>query len=424
MDINDELAALEASSQTALADPGVITAPAAPVPSGPVVEVSIAGDNPLQSSTIELELNPFQPLVPTAPAAAPAEPIAPAAPVPPAPAEPTPPVEPAPAAPAPKIPETPERRVYLHENMPMATKMAISVMANNPDLSPEEAVAVVNQRLGIQSTLAPQAAPASPAQPAAQEVTSLDVNARLDAIEIELANVDHVLDPEGHKALTAEFNKLTRQLPALIFKEQNDAQQFEIQRVQDSQITIDQSMNAARALYPDLALPDSPMTQAFQREYAALVESSHPLAAMPNCEEVLAYQVAAQLGILPSTHQKNQTPSPAPVAAMPSPAPAVSPAAPTPAAAPVASPQPGTMPAVGMLPVSGSQATSADRVTHAAPVDPQAALQASYQQATAAGDFAEMERLSGLMAMPANVQAPQGYGLPPAFAISISGNAA
>jgi hypothetical protein len=422
MDINDEFAALEATSLAALA-----TAPAAapsslqqdPVP-GTVAEVTVDLNNPLGNA----------PQLPTPPAAptpvAPAAPVPAPAPAPPAPAQPplnageaSPQPPQTTANPPPVVPEEIERRYYMRGLSP-EQQLAVAIMANNRDLSPVEAAQIAQQRLGQPAQLPPVAAPApvapaaEPAAPAQPQITYDTVNTRLDAITSELQALDPVLDSERWKELTLEERSLNRQLPVLLLQENARASQD----AATAQVAIDQQIEASKAIaydrFPDLKNPSSPLAQAYNAAFAHLVETDHPLTAAPNFEEVLAYQVAGDLGILPRTTLA----APAAVASPPAAAPApgtASPQAPAPAS-------PGHTPLTAMPAMSGTASTSADRVTTAPAPNPMDSLNAEYNQAVQAGDFSAMERLSGLMVTSA--QPPAQSGMAPAFSISISGAAA
>lgn len=428
MDINDEFAALEASSLAALA-----TAPAAapsslqqdPVP-GTVAEVTVDLNNPLGNAPQLPTPAPAPaptpaPVAPAAPVAAPAPSAAPVSPATATPGEASPQPAPTTAQPPqePVVPEEIERRYYMRGLSP-EQQLAVAIMANNRDLSPLEAAQIAQQRLGQPAPLppapapAPVAPPSEPAAPAAPQITYDSVNTRLDAITTELQALDPVLDSERWKELTLEERSLTRQLPSLLLQENARASQD----AAAAQAAIDQQIEASRAIaydrFPDLKDPSSKLAQTYNAAFAHLVETDHPLTAAPNFEEVLAYQVAGDLGILPRTTLA----APAAVASPPAAAPApgtASPQAPAPAS-------PGHTPLTAMPAMSGTASTSADRVTTAPAPNPMDSLTAEYNQAVQAGDFSAMERLSGLMVTSA--QPPAQSGMAPAFSISISGAAA
>lgn len=407
MDPIAELAALEASSATA----STAVPPAAPVPGqfqadpppGGVVDVTVDLNNPIPQTQQAPVPAPQPAPIPAVPAQLFENPTPPPAPAPVQAPAPTPePPAPAPQPPAPNIPEDIERRYYMR-GLTEAQQLTVAIMANNRDLTPLEAAQLAQQRLGMGTAPAapPSLLPAEPAAPAAPVITAETVNAQLDTIESELQTLDPVLDSARWKELQLESTRLSRQLPSLLLHDQQQQQAALQQEALTADQTIAHYRAQAEALYPSLSDAASPVTQAYRAEYSRLVASDDPMSRLPNFEVLLATQVASSLGILPhSTH------APAPAAPAPAPAP---------------SPAPGPAPVVGMPAISGQQSTSADRVMHAPAANPAADLNAQYQQAVAADDFAAMERLSGLAAA-GTITPPSAQ--PGGYSISISGAAA
>lgn len=333
------------------------------------------------------------------------------------------------------VPENPAhlRRIYAHDGHADLDnkKLLMSLIDANPGISTAAILAAANAQFGIAAP-APAATthPAPTQEPGTrnQELPTFEsVNSRLDEIDAELENLDNVVDANKWQKLTLEHNRLTRQLPALQF------QQAQQQQTVDQQIdaVITETRNSVTAAYPQitpdvfaiiedsskpLSLITDPFAQAFAARFRQDQAADSPLLNAADYESLVAAAVAQQHGILPSHLASRQ---PAPVA----PAPGAS--APAPAAAPVQRPapqapqQPGLAPVAVMPAISGDRSTSADRVT-TQPVNPLANIQAEYQQATAAGDFEAIERLSGLMA--SGGQAPQAAYPGGILGISYSGS--
>ena len=414
-DLLAELAAMEQSSAAAMT-----TAPAAapvhmpePVP-GTTVNVTLALDGSLlsttESQTSTTDLQPYPEYVP---------PVAPAAPVPEVPTAPAPEV---PAAPVPNsepgtenreppvhIPDSTPRRVYTHAGMTPENKLLLGLIDANPGLGMDAILAAANTQLGRTTTQtpAPQAQPNSEPRTEHRELPSFDaVNTRLDEIGAQLETLDPVVDANEWKKLNLEHNKLTRQLPTL------QIQQAQQQLTEDQQTDafIAQTRSEVSQSYPQItpavfaiiedpqqplsAITD-PFAQAFAARYRQDQASGSPLLSAPDYESLVASSIAQQHGILPASRQ------PAPVATSPGAQ------APAPTAAPAQRPaqptmqQPGLAPVAAMPAISGTQHTSADRVT-TQPANPLANVQLEYQQAVAANDFEGMERLSGIMASGGN----------------------
>lgn len=422
-DIIDELAALERSSAEGITaapvhDPAVQIQPD-PTPGGTVESVIDLNGNPIRPAaapapvTINLDTNgqpiPQDPAAPPAPAA-PTVAQPPATPATPAPA----PTESAPAPAAPVVPEVIDRRYYT-KHLPEQTQMLMAVASANPGLSPSEVANIVNARLGLPTAPAAPAAPAdpAPAEPADKpaELTLQTAQERVNAIATEIAEIDPVLDSKRYAELTAEAMRLNSQIPVLAQQHQQQAAQQ-----QDSiEATIAANWAQATNSYPALADRASPLRQAYDQQMAAFEQSNHPLFSAPDAEILVAQMVAGRLGIAPAPIQS--APAAASVPGQQPTAPQ-HPAAPQPAAPAVQQQHaPGQAPVTVMPSVPGSVHSSADRVT-TVPADPNVALDAQYQQAVAAGDYAAMEAIDALRQTGGQRQ-PQM----PALQISVAGSA-
>lgn len=403
-DFLDELAALEASTASAMA-----TLPAAepvhmpePVP-GTTTNVTLGFDGqplpPTGPQTHDTSLQPYPDFTQPAPTPEPA---------------PAAPVNPVPEVSEVQIPDKTPRRVYTHPGMTDENKLLLGLIDANPGLSMDAIMAAANAQLGRTAPALPVSqSPAQPSPSLPSESPTFDtVTSRLDEIDAALENLDPVVDANEWKKLTLEHNKLNRQLPAL------QVQQVQQQLTADQQIdaVITETRNSVSTAYPQitpdvfeiiedpskpLSLIADPFAQAFAARYRQDQATDSPLLNVADYESIVAAAVAQQHGILPSHLAGRQ---PAPVA----PAPGAS--APAPAAAPVQRPaqqppqQPGLAPVAAMPAISGALHTSADRVT-TQPVNPLANVQLEYQQAVAAENYEAIERLSGLMA--SGGQAPQ-----------------
>lgn len=428
-DFLDELAQIEASTASAMA-----TLPSAepvhmpePVP-GTTTNVTLGLDGqplaPTGPQTHDTSLQPYPDFTQPAPAAP--EP-APAAPVNPEPGTEN-------REQSVQIPGKTPRRVYTHPGMTDENKLLLGLIDANPGLSMDAIMAAANAQLGRTTTQTPSAAPQPPAPtpstPVAAQPTFETVNSRLDEIATALETLDPVVDANEWKQLDLEHKRLTRQLPAL------QVQQVQQQQTVDQQIDalITETRNSVSTAYPQitpavfaiiedpskpLSLIADPFAQAFAARYRQDQAADSPLLNAADYESLVAAAVAQQHGILPAHLAGRQ---PAPVATSPGVT------APAPAAAPVQRPapqpqqQPGLAPVAAMPAISGALHTNADRVT-TQPVNPLANIQAEYQQATAAGDFEAIERLSGLMASGGQApQAPQAAYPGGILGISYSGS--
>lgn len=429
MDIDAELAGIENSSATEMT-----AAPVAPA-AGPQPQA-----DPVPGSVVELEVTNFtqpQPLPQPAPPAepapvaqpqpAPTEPTAPQAAAP-TPAQPTnPPAAPAPTEPQVVIPSDTPRRVYTHAGMSDDNKLLLGLINANPGLKLEAVVAAASAELGRPLNVPGVQQPAAPTAPAQQQPTQepakLTLGAaesRLDQIAAELESLDPVINAEDWKRLTLEQGNLSRKLPHLIATQQQQQQTA----AQTNDALIDQVRAEVAQSYPsiqpaifDAAFDTSNPLSSIQDPLALAVATrvrqdmatDSPMLDAPDYELLVTAACAQSLGILPQNRQ------------------AQPPAAPQQPAAPAA-PQPGQQaPAAGHQPLSvmpavpGSQHTSADRVT-IQPAAPQADLEAQYQQAVAAGDFAAMEAVTAKMAAGPQANQPPLPGQ--IVAISYSGRAA
>jgi hypothetical protein len=295
-------------------------------------------------------------------------------------------------------------------------KLILSLIDANPNLSLDAIVAAANAQLGkpVVQTQAPQPAPqpepgqqapVAPQQPTAPAVLTYQAaDARMEEIEVTLANLDPVINAEEWKALTIEQNKLARQMPRLAIEAQ---QQQQAVAAEDDQIIAATRAEVSQnypAITPqvfntifDHSKPLSAITDPFAQAVAVRMRqdlvTNSPLLHAPDYEALVVAAVAQQHGVMPTRRPQATSPQ----------------AAPTPTAAPAPQGQQpqtpaGQQPLQVMPAVPGTQHTSADRVT-TVPPNPQANLQVEYQQAVAANDFAAIERLSGLMAAGGNAPA-------------------
>jgi hypothetical protein len=405
MDPISELEALEASSLAGMTAVQPVEQTPALVPEAPP-----DGDVTLQVNSAD-QLQQIQQQQSAAPAApdAPQSPTAPAAPT----AAETPG---APAAPEVVVPTETPRRVYAHPGMTEDNKLLLKLIDANPGLSLEAITAAASVQLGrpiaapATQPSAPPAAPGDsatpPPAPTEQTPTVDTVNARLDDIDAELATLDPVMDADRWKTLSIEASRLSRQLPLLIATKQQ--RQIEQQTLADQAIVAAQTQVAER--YPqingqvfdtayDLTKPISGIVDPFAQAVAARIRrdvaSNSPLLDAPDYELLVTAALAQEHGIAPTTRKATPPVQPAT-------------AAPHAQTAPAAPRQAGPAPLTVMPAVPGSQHTSADRVT-TTPANPQADLNAQYQQAGAADDFAAIERLSGQMAAGPQAQ----FAMPP-----------
>lgn len=312
--------------------------------------------------------------------------------------------QPAPAAPdlAVHIPDKTPRRVYAHEGMLDENKLLLGLIDANPGLSMDAIYAAANTQLGRSHQLPPATTVDEPTQ--TQETfeapSSAEIETRLDEIHATLKELDNVVDADQWKMLTLEHNKLSREAPLIRLAEQqakkDEEHQIAIQKLQEAKdidATILESRAEAARDYPQLSadiwdkiydpsVPLSAITDPFAQAYAAQARRDQatgaPAMNLPNYEQITAALVAQQLGIRPVAR-------------------ASQPAAPMQRTAQPTMQHPGHVPVAAMQAISGQQHTSADRVT-TQPANPLANLHAEYQQATAAGDYEAIERLSGIMA--------------------------
>jgi hypothetical protein len=249
------------------------------------------------------------------------------------------------------------------------------------------------------------------AEPQGELLTVEATKARLAQIKAELKNLSSVVDEAQFNALQEERSDLLEQLPFMVQSQETAKQQRAIQEVEEAnQIDafIAQSRADAARDYPQLSadiwdkiqdpsVPLTAITDPFAQAYAAQVRQDQatnaPTMQLPNYEQITAALVAQQLGVLPVA-RASQPAAPARVVQQPAPAPT------------------GYQPQVVMPAISGQQHTSADRVT-TQPANPLANIQADLQQAIAAENYDEIERLNGLMA---GGPAPQTRG--PNYSIS------
>jgi hypothetical protein len=398
MDPLDEFAALEASS-------------AAAIPTAPVSVPTEFLPEPEPGTTVNITVNPFE-----SPAQAPVQQEAPA------PVQVQQPVQPVEPQVVTDIPDKLQRRIYLHEGISDEQRLVAQLIGANPGLDMNAIMAAANAAMG-RAPVAPQ--PVAPAQveasptvvAAEQQTTTITVDGaktRLAQIKAELKNLDSVVDSQQFNALQDERSDLLEQLPFMVQEQQTAQQQRSIQEAQEAE-QIDAFIAQSRADtardYPQLSAdiwdkiqdPSVPLTaisDPFAQAYAAQVRQDQatnaPTMQLPNYEQITAALVAQQLGVLPVARAQ-QPAAPARVVQQPAPAPT------------------GYQPQVVMPAISGQQHTSADRVT-TQPTNPLANIQAELQQAVAAENYDEIERLNGLMA---GGPAPQTRG--PSFSISYAG---
>ena len=315
--------------------------------------------------------------------------------------------QPAPVAPdlAVHIPDKTPRRVYAHEGMLDENKLMLGLIDANPGLSMDAIYAAANTQLGRSTPQAP-VAPTTPnsepapttvaAEPQGELLTVEATKARLAQIKGELKNLSSVIDEEEFNALQNERADLLEELPFIVQAEEDAKHLNAIQKLQEAEdidATIRESRAEAARDYPQLSadiwdkiydpsVPLSAITDPFAQAYAAQARrdqaTSAPAMDLPNYEQITAALVAQQLGIRPVA-RASQTAAPMQRTAQPT------------------MQHPGHVPVAAMQAISGQQHTSADRVT-TQPANPLANLQAEYQQATAAGDYEAIERLSGIMA--------------------------
>ena len=399
MDPLDEFAALEASS-------------AAAIPTAPVSVPTEFLPEPEPGTTVNITVNPFEAPTPA--------PVLQEAPAPVQVQQPVQPVEPQVVT---DIPDKLQRRIYLHEGISDEQRLVAQLIGANPGLDMNAIMAAANAAMGRTPAAAPQ--PVAPAQveatptvlAAEQQTTTITVDGaktRLAQIKAELKNLDSVVDSQQFNALQDERSDLLEQLPFMVQEQQTAQQQRSIQEAQEAE-QIDAFIAQSRADtardYPQLSAdiwdkiqdPSVPLTaisDPFAQAYAAQVRQDQatnaPTMQLPNYEQIAAALVAQQLGVLPVARAQ-QPAAPARVVQQPAPAPT------------------GYQPQVVMPAISGQQHTSADRVS-TQPTNPLANIQAELQQAVAAENYDEIERLNGLMA---GGPAPQTRG--PSFSISYAG---
>lgn len=395
MDPLDEFAALEASS-------------AAAIPTAPVSVPTEFLPEPEPGTTVNITINPFE-----APAPAP---VLQEAPAPVQVQQPAQPVEPQVVT---DIPDKLLRRIYLHEGISDEQRLVAQLIGANPGLDMNAIMAAANAAMGrtpaAPQPVAPTQVEAAPtvvdAEPQGELLTVEATKARLAQIKAELKNLSSVVDEAQFNALQEERSDLLEQLPFMVQSQEMAKQQRAVQEVEEAnQIDafIAQSRADAARDYPQLSadiwdkiqdpsVPLTAITDPFAQAYAAQVRQDQatnaPTMQLPNYEQITAALVAQQLGVLPVA-RASQPAAPARVVQQPAPAPT------------------GYQPQVVMPAISGQQHTSADRVT-TQPANPLANIQAELQQAVAAENYDEIERLNGLMA---GGPAPQTRG--PNYSIS------
>lgn len=272
-----------------------------PAATAPVI---LGPDNDEDWSKLESMLAQGAPPVPAEPAVTPAEPTTPTeqpAPVTPAaPISQDPPIEepaiqpeatpPAdPVAPAPPAPNEDLNRVRLSHLNPVS-KRAASIMARNPDLEPEDAVAMAREQLRLPPHGTQSQELATPAEPEVIEppVTVASIQSELDTVSLQLKEISTqggmggLYDASVHE-LTTRQSQLMADLAVqrVVERQEQAAQSQEIDQEQQAFIAAqDEAINS----FPELSgdNPDDPLFQAVENEVIELTQLQAALQANPN----------------------------------------------------------------------------------------------------------------------------------------------
>jgi hypothetical protein len=190
------------------------------------------------------------------------------------------------------------------------TAKAIALIAHNPDMTIQEAVA----RITAQTTPTPQAEPAAPAPSASQ--TLADIVARQDALKEELLTAHAEMDFEKVGELQVKGLELAEEK---LFAAQRQAEADRTAAAAQAD-AWDRYNDQAAAMYPDAAKEGSAFHAQMQSIFHAMEDAKDPLLDSPESTLRIAQMAAARLGVAPVTARvvPLQTPS-----AVPAPKPGV-----------------------------------------------------------------------------------------------------